>query len=772
MRNAFKSSWPPSITTLFAIAALAFVGNSFAGGIVTTSSETELRNAVNSGGLVTISFSGTTVLTSPLILSSDTTIDASGYNFTLSGGGATRILEVPVGKTLRLNSLSLAQGYHSTTSGGGHAAAGAILVDGSLHATSCSFGNNQAVGQNGAPYTEGGSARGGAIYSQGSVYLTNCLFSSNLVKGGQGGDVGGIDTGNGKGGDSEGAAIYSAGGVTMLSEVSFGQNSATAGNGNTTAGISGAGRGGAVSIASGSLLVINSTFTNNSSTVPNSAGTHFSQTVEASGGAIFSTASSTRISNSFFAGNNVRGGRASRGSTAGPGKGGAVSLSGLGTISDSRFAANTAQGGGGGSSSGTGDGGALFANGDVTIARCTFSENESYTALGNPAGPTGWYASAPARGGAIHNAGSLSIVSSTFSGNRSFGGDADAARLASPAYGGALYNLGAVTITNSTLAQNLSKGGSHTTSFGSHGFGGALYSESGTIVAASCTFSGNDAVAGTGVPLGQANGGAISVAGGSATIINSILSHGASGLNVYGSITDGGHNIVSDASAGFTSGTSQVNTDPKLGTLSDNGGPTLTIPLLPDSPAINALSSGYPATDQRGFARPYGSGADIGAFEFDGVPAVITLASINGSITGWALGDEFTVSLVGGSSTTTTNRSFGFSGLSAGSYTVVPSHQDYLFLPPSRFITVTTQPTNIAFQAFRFGRMSLDTSPTGAISVAFPSTAGGSFVLLRSSNLTSWLPFQTNFIVGPGGLSQWIVPTTNSGQSFFKVVKP
>lgn len=262
------------------------------------------------------------------------------------------------------------------------------------------------------------------------------------------------------------------------------------------------------------------------------------------------------------------------------------------------------------------------------------------------------------------------------------------------------------------------------------------------------------------------------MAGGSATVVNTILSHGTSGLNVYGAITDGGHNIVSDGSAGFTSGTSLVNTDPRLGTLSDNGGPTLTIALLPDSPAINALSSGFPSTDQRGFARPHGSGADIGAFEFDGPPAVITLASINGSITGWGLGDEFTVAIVGGGSLTTTNRAFGFSGLSAGGYTVVPSHPDYFFLPPSRLITVTTQPTNIAFQAFRFGKMSLDTSSTGTISMAFPSTAGGGFVLLRSTNLTTWLPIETNFIAGPGGLSQWLIPTTNSGPAFFKVVKP
>jgi hypothetical protein len=61
--------------------------------------------------------------------------------------------------------------------------------------------------------------------------------------------------------------------------------------------------------------------------------------------------------------------------------------------------------------------------------------------------------------------------------------------------------------------------------------------------------------------------------------------------------------------------------DPKLGSLADNGGPTLTMALLPGSPAIDAGSAvGAPATDQRGVARPQGPGVDIGAFEFQYIP--------------------------------------------------------------------------------------------------------------------------------------------------------
>jgi hypothetical protein len=57
--------------------------------------------------------------------------------------------------------------------------------------------------------------------------------------------------------------------------------------------------------------------------------------------------------------------------------------------------------------------------------------------------------------------------------------------------------------------------------------------------------------------------------------------------------------------------------DPKLGPLEDNGGPTLTMALLPGSPAIDTGdTTAAPPTDQRGVPRPFSLAADIGAFEF------------------------------------------------------------------------------------------------------------------------------------------------------------
>ena len=61
-----------------------------------------------------------------------------------------------------------------------------------------------------------------------------------------------------------------------------------------------------------------------------------------------------------------------------------------------------------------------------------------------------------------------------------------------------------------------------------------------------------------------------------------------------------------------------IHDDPLLGTFGDNGGPTMTIPLLDGSPAIDTGNNPLQlATDQRGdgFARSIGGGVDIGAFE-------------------------------------------------------------------------------------------------------------------------------------------------------------
>jgi CSLREA domain-containing protein len=77
------------------------------------------------------------------------------------------------------------------------------------------------------------------------------------------------------------------------------------------------------------------------------------------------------------------------------------------------------------------------------------------------------------------------------------------------------------------------------------------------------------------------------------------------------------HNLSSDSTCGFTDAGSKQNTDPKVGSLQNNGGQADTAALTPGSPAIDAGdNTNCPAQDERGVVRPQGAGCDIGAVEF------------------------------------------------------------------------------------------------------------------------------------------------------------
>ena len=58
---------------------------------------------------------------------------------------------------------------------------------------------------------------------------------------------------------------------------------------------------------------------------------------------------------------------------------------------------------------------------------------------------------------------------------------------------------------------------------------------------------------------------------------------------IGGTVTSLGYNLSSDDGGGYLTGPGdQINTDPLIGPLQDNGGPTFTHALLPGSPAIDA----------------------------------------------------------------------------------------------------------------------------------------------------------------------------------------
>jgi hypothetical protein len=86
----------------------------------------------------------------------------------------------------------------------------------------------------------------------------------------------------------------------------------------------------------------------------------------------------------------------------------------------------------------------------------------------------------------------------------------------------------------------------------------------------------------------------------------------------------GANNLVGTASVPLPPGT--ISTDPQLGPLADNGGPTWTHALGAGSPAIDAGSNwAQLISDQRGAGhlRVSGAAADIGAFETQAIGDVI-----------------------------------------------------------------------------------------------------------------------------------------------------
>src|SRR5437762_8872621 len=114
---------------------------------------------------------------------------------------------------------------------------------------------------------------------------------------------------------------------------------------------------------------------------------------------------------------------------------------------------------------------------------------------------------------------------------------------------------------------------------------------------------------------------------------NAVLNRGDVGPNMdndSGTVISHGYNLCNDNCAGLLNGPGdQINTDPILGPLQNNGGPTLTHALLPGSPAIDAGDPNFtppPFFDQRGpgFDRVVNGRIDKGSFEVQGPTATPT----------------------------------------------------------------------------------------------------------------------------------------------------
>jgi hypothetical protein len=256
--------------------------------------------------------------------------------------------------------------------------------------------------------------------------------------------------------------------------------------------------------------------------------------------------------------------------------------------------------------------GGILNNGTLIMNRCTVNGNTT-----------------PEGGGGINNRGTLSLTNCTISGNSAgYGG------------GGIYSSAGHLSLTNCTISNN------QLTEFDITA--GAGIWNNGTMELLNCTIAYNSTTS----SHNAHGGGFANFSGTTAYFKNTIVANNTAGdtasNNGYSYPAEAtisqGNNLDSENSCGFNQPTDKINTNPLLGPLQDNGGPTFTHALLHGSPAIDAgTCTGAPATDQRGAPRPQGASCDIGAYEL--AQASVTTATgtgtasfstINGYITGLA----------------------------------------------------------------------------------------------------------------------------------------
>jgi len=613
-----------------------------------------------------------------------------------------------------------------------------VVVDAGTNAVSISGNNafriftvasNLTVEIKGLTLTSGAATEGAALRIEpgATVKLTGCTVSGNIAAGAAGAagadgkdssGTGGNGSAGGTGFEARGAAIYNHGSL-ILESCRFLTNSVAGGKG----GAGGAGGDGGFQGGNGG---------NGGS----GAGCW--------GGAIFNTGQ-VWITNSTFHGNTATGGAGGAGGAAGggpaagrqgiggsgvEGSGGAIYSMGPVTVYASTFTGSRAAGGasadGGTLNSGNGTdglpgglstGGAIWSSGGLTAVNCTFQNNTATGGAGGDGGPARWTAGKGGNGGS--------------------------------AYGGAILSSGNAALTNCTLAQNGAVGGTN-------------------------GVAGSGAVGNDNGHVGSSSGGAIARAGGIVALKNSILANSTSGGNAFGAITDLGQNISSDASFPVGS-TSLASTDPLLGALADNGGPTSTMTLLSGSPAIQrADPAAAPAVDQRGRTRP-GTGKsfpDLGAVEV--IPPTITSGPTNIVATN---GQSVTFSVVAGGdapiqyiwrlnsvpvsqATSSTYLISGATNKHEGAYTVIVSNACG---------AVTSQVAQLTVLATNETKISNFKLVSNQPILSILSRTGLTYITEFKSPLesTNWLPVSTN--AGTGATLVIPLPNPAASSAFYRV---
>ena len=419
----------------------------------------------------------------------------------------------------------------------------------------------------------GGAGMGGAIFSQGEVVIERSTITDNSALGGRSG-------------------------CPPFPKLCIGIGDGGGGMGTTSSGLTGGGFG--PSVFGGG-----------------SGGSPFSG--RGGGGAGFrygEDGGSATVSTGGAGGGPATGtgGAAAQGGGAGDGSGGGSDVDGGSASPGGAFGF----GGGGNSGGGSGSGGGVGGGGGGST--------------GGFGGGDGGFG-----GGGGRGADSGNFVSGTpgFGGGTPTGTDGGGGA----GMGGAIFNMqGELTVRNSTLVGNSAFGGPDKVPDPAKGIGGAVFNMSGSFTAIGSTFANNTAAFDGASIFSLVYDGATARTA-QTTLRDTIVSNGTGPVDLASSkptfITPpnlgsadaavGEANLVRTMAAregGTITGT-PLTSDPLLGALQDNGGPTPTMAPAAGSPVIDAGSAFGLSTDQRGLARPSdfaalanaGDGSDIGAVE-------------------------------------------------------------------------------------------------------------------------------------------------------------
>jgi hypothetical protein len=244
-----------------------------------------------------------------------------------------------------------------------------------------------------------------------------------------------------------------------------------------------------------------------------------------------------------------------------------------------------------------------------------------------------------------------SQITATQGGNEAFGIDTDGAvtmvrstiaGTTASEFVDAIDNDDTVSLTNSTITGNAGHaidGGGAVTLVYSDVVGNGGQVEQGSVPAASSNDPHHQGVSGSAAgPHGAAAvaDAQIQQNGESLTTFASVIAQPQAGfVNCSGSPapTSEGYNFADDTTCNLTNTGDQqgAGLNPQLGSLADNGGPTLTLLPATTSPLVDGVAIGAcssdgasgisPLTDQRGLPRPQFAGCDIGSVELQPAPA-------------------------------------------------------------------------------------------------------------------------------------------------------